>query len=205
MFDHRNNHKPVWKMGSLLSTCNTQVRTTLQLLKFPAAWFVSVSSWCLEISSSAFLIFSCWKAAWAVAPKPQLWEPFIWNCPHLIQLCSIMENRALEEGFVCCSYFLNPLLALWWIGSVPLCCSGCFPAEAEWNRPDCCLFHCSWPRGCMQPSISLHLVLDCSYWKVSQWRRARDFLKSRAAEALTWAKGVPLGRFQQHLCSNCSF
>lgn len=111
MFDHRNNHKPVWKMGSLLSTYNTQVRTTLQLLKFPAAWFVSVFSWCLEIWSSAFLIFSCWKAAWAIAPKPQLWKPFIWNCPHLIWPCSIMENRTLE-GVVCCSQLPEPPLAL---------------------------------------------------------------------------------------------
>lgn len=178
-------------MGSLLSTYNTQVRITLQLLKFPAAWFVSVSSWCLEISSSAFLIFSCWKAAWAVAPKPQLWKPFIWNCPNLIKLCS--------RGLFAALSFLSPLAL--------------FPSQLLRMFP-------SWSRMKQAKLLLVSLLLTnrlhaaFNKFAVGAWlqllksfpvKEARNFLISRAAEVLTWAKGVPVGRFQQCLCSNFLF
>lgn len=192
MFDHRNNHKPVWKMGSLLSTYNTQVRTILQLLKFPAAWFVSVSSWCLEIWSSTFLIFSCWKAAWAVAPKPQLWKPFIWNCPCLIYLCSIMENRLLKELFAALS-FLNPLAHF----VHRFCLSLLLRMFPSWSRMK--------QAKLLLVSFLLTKRLHAAFNKfaVGAWfqllksfptKEARNFLISRAAEALTMSQGSSLGK-----------
>lgn len=107
----------------------------------------------------------------------------------------LWKTGLLRESFAVL-IFLNvppPLFfSIWWIDSV-FCCSGCFPAEAEWNRPNCCLFHCSKLKR-------LHAVFH--KFAVGVWlellkgfpTRGPIDLLSRAAEAVTLSQGSSPGK-----------
>lgn len=139
-------------------------------------------------------LFSCWNSLqlglyqspfdvwnWKFClPNLQLLEGSMSCCSKTSSLKTIyfllslfhvpLLHQGKEGSWRCClqlSASWTIVLACW--DSVLLCCSGCFPAEAEWNGPNCCLFHGYDWRGCMQSFINLQLVLAWSYWKVSWW------------------------------------